>query len=178
MSYRAAILNLSARSEAAVVALYARLSARAVTEEEFVAYATAALIRADEQAVSLADLGLAAFLTVATRRAVPTLGLTLPADKPAQLDKAVRTLVAVLPDTPHPEARVARIGRAEPLTTGTRAYGDGMRTRPEVTGYRRSLSGNACELCSWWAGGGRVFPDDRPMPTHKGCSCTQVPVLH
>ena len=45
-----------------------------------------------------------------------------------------------------------------------------------VEGWTRSVSG-ACQLCNWWSRDGRVWPKDHTMPRHKGCRCTQNPVL-
>jgi hypothetical protein len=32
-------------------------------------------------------------------------------------------------------------------------------------------------MCRWWHRDGRVWPTSHTMPTHKGCECTQRPVV-
>lgn len=176
MTYRDTLTRLSTSTEAAVVELHARLDAGEITEEEFVELAAVAVARGNARAVSLADLALSASVTVALRRAVPVLGLPAPDDRP-RLRRAATTLLERLPGSEAPVARVARLGRSEPLTTAARAYSAGMAARPEVTGWTRGVSGNACQLCQWWYRDGRVWPSTHPMPIHKGCTCTPIPTV-
>ncbi len=176
MTYRDTLTTLSTSSEQAVLELYRRLEAGQLTEDEFVEMVAVVIERSNARAVSLADLALAAAITVALRRAVPTLGLS-PRGERDRLRKAAGTLVAVLPTTADPVARVARLGRAEPLTTAQRAYSEGVARSPHVAGWTRGLSGKPCQLCQWWHRGGKVWPKSHPMPTHKGCTCTQVPTM-
>lgn len=51
-----------------------------------------------------------------------------------------------------------------------------MSRSEHVTGWTRSLNGEACQLCTWWWRAGRVWTADHPMPAHKGCICTPQPV--
>lgn len=185
MTYRDTLTELAASSETAVVELYRRLERGEITEAEFVALATAALARSNSRAAALAQLALAAYLTAALGRAVPVLALP-PPDDTGRLRKAAQTLVTALATTstpeapattPGPEARVARLGRAEPLTTAARTYSAGVAQSPHVTGWTRGMSPGACQLCQWWSRDGRVWPADHPMPTHKGCTCTQTPIV-
>jgi hypothetical protein len=44
-----------------------------------------------------------------------------------------------------------------------------------VRGYTRGLSAKACELCVWLYKGGYVYPADRPMHRHPGCTCVPIP---
>lgn len=131
------------------------------------------LRQAAAQTQAVIDLSLAAALTVQTGQAVAPQGLTAPADDPDRLTKAASTLAALEDVTPE---RWERLARSEPLEAAARAYSDGVRRSPHVTGWTRGLSANACQLCRWWSRDGKVWPDDHPMPTHKGCTCNPAPV--
>ncbi|WP_402371407.1 hypothetical protein [Isoptericola rhizosphaerae] len=172
MTFSEKLTDLSAETEAKVVAINAAYSSGEITHDEAVAAIAAAVGRGNVRAVSLADLALAASLMVALRRPVATLGLSLPTSEPARLRKAATTLLATQDVTPE---RVARLGRAEPLQTGQRAFSRGLTEhRGTVVGWTRNLEPSACELCQHWARSGDMFPIDAPMATHPGCACTQT----
>jgi hypothetical protein len=173
VSYRDTLLRLSGRSEEQATALFAAWQAGKVDDDTFVALLAAIVAAANNQATALADLSLATAVTVALRRPVVPLGIAPPAEDPERLRKAATTLLTVKNLTPE---RVARLARAEPLETAARAYSAGMARSPHVRGWRRGLSGSACQLCEWWSRGGQLWPADHPMPTHKGCSCSPVPI--
>ena len=107
---------------------------------------------------------------------MPPLGLLSSPDDAARLIKAASTLLTLAQAQPDPDARIARLARAEPLETAARSYSAGIALSEYVTGWTRGLSGSACQLCSWWCRGGQVWPDSHPMPTHKGCTCSPIPV--
>lgn len=93
-----------------------------------------------------------------------------------RLEKGVTTILA----SDGQEAvvmRLERMARSEVLETGQRAYHDAMQTTEGVKGWKRDLEGGACQLCTWWAQDGRVWPKDHPLPKHKGCTCTQEAVV-
>lgn len=177
MSYREAITALSGRAEDAALDLYARWEAGDLTDEQFEALLAALVARYNGRACAVADLALAATVSVALRRAVAPLGIAPPATDVKRLQRAARTLREAIPATPDPAARVARLARSEPLTTAARAYSDGMARSRHVEGWTRGLSPNACQLCRWWWRDGRVWPKTHPMPTHKGCTCTPIPTV-
>lgn len=174
MSYRDVITDLSAASEAEALALYTAYEAGGLDEDEFVTALAVLITGHNARAVTVADLALAASVTVALRRPVPPLGLLPAPGDPARLVKAGRTLVGALDDTPDPAARVARLARSEPLTTGARTYSEGMAKSEHVTAWVRGLSAAPCQLCTYWYRDGRVWPADHSFPTHKGCSCQPV----
>ncbi len=89
MSYTETLAAFASATETTVVALHARFETGQITEAQFVGLATAALIRAGAQGAALADLALAASLSVQRQRPVPTLGLTLPDDAPQSARTAV-----------------------------------------------------------------------------------------
>lgn len=177
MTYRDTLLQLGEDSAAQVVAVVAAYKAGKIDQDEAVALIAAFVAAANSKATALADLGLAATLSVAVGRAVPTLGLVPPAGDPERLSRAARTLLDVLPDTEARDARAARLGRSEPLTRAAEARGEAIEKSEQVEGWTRSVSGSGCQLCSWWSRNGRVWPKDHRMPTHKGCTCSQTPVI-
>lgn len=176
MTYRDRILKLGDDTAAQVTAVWIGWKAGKISKAEAVALIAAFIEAANNRATALADLALAATLTLATRRIVPPVGLVPPVATD-RLHQAAGTLLDVLPHTPDPEARVARLGRSEPLTRAAEARGEGLAKSTLVEGWTRNVSGSACQLCNWWRRDGRVWPKDHRMPQHKGCSCTQTPVL-
>lgn len=160
-----------------VEAVIADYEAGTLDRETTVAVIATLIARANVKAAALADLGLSADLTVAVGKAVPTVGVGAPPGDAARLGKAAGTLLDALPDTADRPARVRRLGRSEPLTTAANARGEAITKQPLVQGWTRNLSANPCELCVWWSREGRVWPKDHKLVTHKGCTCTQTPVL-
>jgi len=173
VSYTETLAAFASATETTVVALHARFETGQITEAQFVGLATAALIRAGAQGAALADLALAASLSVQRKHPVPTLGITAPADAP---DAALTAVTATLASEPYrldPVAAVAVLGRAEALAAAQDAYGAGMRAH-RVSGWTRVLNGGACSLCADLAG--PVLPASAEMYHHKGCGCTQQPI--
>lgn len=92
--------------------------------------------------------------------------------------KRLRTAVGtVLADTDGQLVRLSRLARDEPIAAAVSAYSTALADSEVVTGWRRGLDSNPCQLCVWWWREGRVFRDDFTMPRHTGCTCTQQPVL-
>ncbi len=175
-TYRDSLVELAAATEAQLLAAYESWRDGLLTDAEFVAVVAAFVAAGNSRATALADLSLAATLSVALGTVVAPLGLLPAAGTVDRLTRAATTLLDVLPGTPDPPARVARLGRAEPLQAAGSAYSEGMAASPHVVGYRRNLTGTACELCTWLRKGGYVYPADKPMYQHPGCTCTPEPV--
>ena len=171
MTFRDRLQGLSAATETRVLAIFTAYTSGDLTYDEAAAGISTVVVKGNARAVALADLALAANLMLATRKPVATLGLSVPAGESERLHKAAQTLLAVAAVTPE---RVARLGRAEPLQAGQRAFSRAVGHHPEITGWTRTVSPSACELCRDWAGGGRVFTADMEMFHHTGCSCTQT----
>lgn len=94
----------------------------------------------------------------------------------ARLEQAVSTILqSRKPETN--DSRIERLGRAEVVETGQASMYDALQTTEGVEGWRRDLEPGACEMCQWWEREGRVWPKDHPMPKHKGCECTQEPIV-
>lgn len=188
MTYADTIRSLAATTEGRARDLHTVWEAGRISDDEFEALLAALVVGANGRASAVADLSLAAAVTVALRRPVPPLGIVPAPTEPARLRTATRTLrtaleamkVSGLPagaPRPDPAARVGRLARAEPLTTAAKSYSEGMAKSEHVTGWVRGLSATACQLCRWWARDGRVWPADHRMPTHKGCSCSPIPTV-
>lgn len=178
MTYVDKLRALGASTEASVAALFDRYVAKAVTGPEFVATAAATIAKANARAVVMADLSLAATLMLELGKPVAALGLAPRRDDVDRLTKAATTLLAAEAD---PRARIARLARVEPLDAAGNAYSDAIARREEVSGYRRGVSADGCELCQWLAKthldpAGYVYPAKQKMNRHKGCTCTQIPV--
>ncbi len=173
MTYTNTLAALAASTETAVVALHTRWDGGQITEAQFVALATAALVQAAVRGTALADLALAAALSVQRRRPVPTLGLTPPADATRTAESAVRDTLASPAYLAGAASAVAVLGRSHALAGAQDAYAQAMRGQGVQT-WTRVLNGGACELCRDLAG--PVLPASADMFHHKGCGCTQRPV--
>lgn len=176
MTYRDTIGSLGDATAAKVLVAVAAWEAEEITEDEAAALIAAIISTSNYRAAALGDLSLSADLTKATGTVVPPVGVVPDKDDVRRLNKAAKTLLATLPDTPDPQGRAARLGRSEPLTAAQEARGEALTRSELVEGWTRSVSG-ACQLCNWWSRDGRVWPKDHTMPRHKGCRCTQNPVL-
>jgi len=171
VTFRDQLRKLGAETEAKVLAIFTAFTEGSLTYDEAVAGIAAVVVKGNARAVALADLALAANLMTALRRPVATLGLSVDPGESTRLHKAAGTLLALEAVTPE---RVARLGRAEPLQAGQRAFSKAVGHHPEITGWVRTVSGTACELCRKWAAGGHVYAADMQMFHHPGCSCTQT----
>lgn len=174
MSFRDLIGRLGDDTAARVAAVWELYDAGKLTVVEAESLVAAIVARANGRATALADLAVSAELTVRTGRAVPATGLLPPSSDRERLRKAARTLLDVLPGTPDPLARAERLGRSEPLWRAQDARGEALAGSRLVEGWVRETHGSKCQLCTWWARRGRVWPKDHPMPRHKGCRCTQT----
>lgn len=169
MTYTVTLAKLATTTELQVVAAFESWQAGKLTQEEFLAVAAAFLSAAGNVATGLADLALAAFLTVDIGKAVPTLGLI-----PAEVDHRP-TLAAIIAAGAQDYAPALGVeARSVTLATAQDAYGEAM-TKRHVPGWTRVLNGGACPLCADLAGD--VLPGTAPMYHHKGCGCTQRPVF-
>lgn len=172
MTYREQIRTLGEQAAEQVAAIFATWDRGDLEDEEAVELLAAFIAGANSRAVALADLALAATLMQQLGVPVATLGLTPPVGDADRLHKAAATILSI-PDVTL--ERVQRLARAEPLGAASKAFSQGIEKSPHVTGWVRSVSGSGCELCTWWARDGQVWPADHPMPTHKGCTCSQIP---
>ncbi len=192
------LAELAGRTERVVVELTARWHAGELTGEEFYALAVAALERAQVQAVSLADLAVAASVGAAP------LGLAPGARAARSARRVARTITDVAGDlevTAGIHVDLDRL-RAELREPGhargwysqrnqvlNRLEQLGIESRSEVlwsaqvgqrdavgkqrVNWRRRPNSGACEVCTDLAKNGAILPPDQKMWSHKGCGCTQ-----
>jgi hypothetical protein len=169
VTYTETLHRLATTTEKQLVAAWESWQEGLITADEFYAVATAYLAAASNRAVALADVALAAYLSAALGRPVPTLGLVPPeTNHTDELRRAVA-------DETDPGGRVGRTGAAVALAAAQDAYGEGMRAHG-VPAWTRVLNGGACPLCIDLAGD--VLPGHAEMYHHKGCGCTQRPILN
>ncbi len=89
-----------------------------------------------------------------------------------RLTKAVKTLAS----QDDASARLERLAVDEPVAAAQRGFQDGIRLADSgVTGYRRGINPDCCELCFWLWKEGYVYEIDQPMHRHTGCRCVPVP---
>lgn len=173
MTYTDTLAVLAASTETTVVALHQSWREDLITDAEFVALAAAALLRGHARGVALADVALAAALSLRRRTVVAPIGLDLPTGASGAARAAVETTLASQPYQLDAVAAVAVLGRSHALAAAQDAYAAGMRAHG-VQRWTRVLNAGACELCQDLAGD--VLPASADMYHHKGCGCTQQPV--
>lgn len=172
IDYDAAVAGVSDALEAKLRAL---LSAGWDVDDVVIA-AAALIATANVSAALVAALVYAALLAQMT-------GVTVtPATTPdphavdlGRLRRAVATVLAELPE--QHDTRMARLAKGETAGAAHNAYTAALSADERVTGWTRSLDGEGCQLCTWWARGGQVWPREHRMPRHTGCRCSQRPVV-
>ena len=170
MTYTETLHKLATDTEAQVLAAFRSWQEGNIPQADFLAVSSAFLAAGGNRATALADLSLAAFLSAATGRAVPTLGIVPPeVDHRPELATIAATTGVDLAE------QYATHARATTLAAAQDAYGQAMVER-NIPGWTRVLNGGACPLCQDLAGD--VLPGHAEMYHHKGCGCTQRPVLN
>lgn len=157
-----------------VLALYGRLVAAEITEDQFIALAADLVAGANLRGAAISDVVLRAYLEQATGTAVAGVVSVPPAADPARLRTALTTILASELDT---EMQLRRLATAEVTDASATAYGESFRKYPGIHGWTRGMESGACQLCEWWWRTGRVWPQEHPMQRHKGCTCHQIPVV-
>jgi hypothetical protein len=173
-AFQAQTEGLAARTERAVLGLYARLTAGEIDADTTVPLIAGVVNRANAAAVALSDVWMAAQIEAQARIPVPVVGV-LPEDGSDRLMQGVTTILSELVEDV--VTRLARMARAEPLEAGCWGTHEAMQQQPLVEGWVRQFDADPCQLCVWWGREGRVWPRDHRMPTHKGCNCQPRVVL-
>ena len=168
--YTDIMARLADSTDVRVQALYARYVTGEIDEETFVALATAVLAQGQSRAVSLADVALAATLTVMTSRVRTPVGLLPERHATGSIVRVIREALA----DPEPPAKLTVNVRDAVLETAQRSYGRAMK-RQGVKRWTRKLDGGACALCHDLAG--ETLPATAEMYRHKGCGCSQKPII-
>jgi len=169
--YVETLVTLAVMAELKAAAVFARWESGELDDEEFVALAETILWRECARGVALADVSLAAFLSASLGSTVLPLALGLPEGHTRRLRANIRATVAA--GLTGESVRV--LARSESLSAAQDAYTEGMRQQG-IPAWTRVLNSGACELCRDLAGD--VLPGDAEMYHHKGCGCTQRPILN
>lgn len=175
MSYEDTLKRLSAGTVATVLQVWQAAQAgelewRLVPELLALVVATA-----NAQGAAVAQLAFRAYLEAhdAAPVAMAVASTSMPQDV-ERLTGAMRTILASDLET---EMQLTRLAANEPLDAAASAYQAELDASPRVSGWRRQLESDACQLCQWWARDGRVWRTDHQMPRHPGCTCHQLPVI-
>ncbi|CAJ1505668.1 hypothetical protein [[Mycobacterium] burgundiense] len=171
--YQETLLALAIESESAAISLWWQVDD--LGDDLFRASLAAIVATYNARAQSLAEVGFAAEASVATRTAVPVLGLPV-RDDTARLAKAATTVLDVARASEVPENIIGRLARAEPLNTAARTYSESVRESTLTEGWTRGMDADPCQLCRWWWREGRTWPKAHPFQTHTGCACVPRPV--
>lgn len=178
--------KLSAATVKLVLALFSAYQAGRITLTEWQHLTVTALVGANTGATVLGDH--AATQALHSFDVLPV-GLELPAGEAERLTKAITTVSESLntptTETADPAGEVAmkleRIATNEPVNAFQQATIQAFDQHEVVTGYRRGVRPEACELCHWLAKThldplGYIYPTNQPMHRHTGCTCTPIPV--
>src|SRR5699024_6116971 len=128
---------------------------------------------ANERGRAAAEIALNGYMIAAVGEVTPPVVVAAVVDDRARLGQAFATIL----DSDHDIImQLERIGVAEPLEAAANRMSEGIQQDGRVKGWVREMEAGACQLCRWWWREGREWPAEHPMPTHKGCTCTQLPV--
>lgn len=168
--------KLGANTARDVLALFDRHKAGALSRREFIDSAALLILRANAQGVALAELSLSALLE-AVGAPLPMPDELVDAGHWLEEDRLMQAVAASLSIDEQAETRLERLARSEPVEATQRAFGRSMDRSEAVEGWTRDLEGGACQLCTWWWREGEIWPTSHTMPTHKGCECSQRPIV-
>lgn len=171
MTYHDQLIAVSSQSEQQAIDQYDGLD-----EPTALAAIPATIAKANTRAANLALLAFSVAAMGAMRQSVATPMLSLP-NPIERLRKATVTAFSTAADSPDPKAIIGRLARCEPLAAAQNTTSDILADDESVRGWVRAVNPGCCELCLWWAAGGKVFPADTEFRYHPGCSCIQVPVF-
>lgn len=175
MSYQEALDRLSDDTEAQAQKVLDQLEAGDIDEETAIALLATIIVIAQKRGAAVAELSFAAQVSAATGTATTTAGVK--AGDPAKVREVIGKTVGTSKGVEETRMRISRIARNEPREIAKQTYGKALEASPKVEGWVRGLDADPCQLCRWWYRDGRVWPKGYPLAHHKGCNCTQVPVV-
>lgn len=171
--YEDVMKTLSAGTVRVIGQLWAQVEAGLITVADFQQVAADLVVVARTQGALAAQATLRAYLEVTFAQPVAAAAIPIAADRD-RLRQAIGTILASDLDT---AMQLARLAANEPLDAAANAYADAMRQEPAVSGWRRGLDSDPCQLCRWWAREGRIFRTEHRLARHPGCACHQIPVI-
>lgn len=172
MTVHDSLLRLGESTSSKVVALWEKWQAGEMNEDQFRAAARAVLVRAGAQSTALADLALAAALTVLSGRVVAPQGLA-----PTRGDEAAEEALRALDSDTYvdnPGRTVSVLGAAFAYEAFQSSFQVGQR-QVGVAAWTRSPEPGACKYCQGLVG--ETLPASVDMWHHPGCRCVPQPVL-
>lgn len=176
MTYQDALNSLAEDTQNRVAKVVAAYLAGHLAGVEFEAVIAAIILTAQDRGAVIADLSLASQVTAGTGKAIPVQGRLNP-NRPEQVRAVIRTTIEASRTDDELATRLARIADNEPRYVARDTYQKSLQASRDVEGWTRGLDSDPCQLCVWWWRDGRVWPKNYPLQHHKGCQCTQVPVV-
>lgn len=174
MSYEQVIRGLSEGTARVIGQVWSAVEAGRLARADFPAVAADLIAVARIRGAAAAETAFRGYLEAAYGIPIPAATSTLAGDR-ARLAIAVDTILAN--DALDTAMQLARLAANEPLDAAASAYGDVMGRSSVVSGWRRGLDSDPCQLCRWWAREGRVFHKNHALARHPGCACHQIPVV-
>ena len=178
MTYQESLQKLGETTERALLSHLQQYLAAEITLDMFTELSAVLIAAGQQQGRYAAELSFVSWLQSLGKNPVPVAAAQL--DHYADTDrlrKAVQSVVgAGVIDPEQVSARLGRLAYAETVEASQRTFSEVMRESGEAGGWVRSLEAGACQLCEWWGRDGQEWPLDHEMPTHKGCTCTPIPI--
>ncbi|MEL4358389.1 MULTISPECIES: hypothetical protein [unclassified Luteococcus] len=173
MSFEDTLHQLSEGTAKVVLQLWEALDLGELDPDDFPELVAMLVATANAQGAAAGQLAFRAFMEA--HDASPTaIAAVAAVDDHERLLQAVGTVLSSELDT---RMQLERLARNEPMQAATNAFHDAMQGEQRVSGWRRQLEAEPCQLCRWWARDGRVWQADHRMPRHTGCACHQIPVI-
>jgi hypothetical protein len=168
--------RLAERTAATLAAIHAAWMAGDLTEPEATAALAAALLDANQggQVLAVADYTAERIRLIGEP---PTFDFDTELRHWNDLDRLTTAVTTVLANEPADRVPVLKLLARGENYSAVQAQSANIRAAdPRARGWIRGLSGDGCQLCQWWARGGRVWPVSHRMQTHTGCDCRQITV--
>lgn len=175
MSYQETLDRLSNDTEAKAQRVLDQLEAGDIDQAAAIALLAAIILVAQKRGAAVAELSFAAQVSAMSRTPTAAAGVLVGA--PNIVRDVITKTVTTSRGIDETRTRITRIAQNEPQEVAKQTYGNALQRSEKVEGWTRGLDSDPCELCVWWSRDGRVWPKDYPLAHHKGCQCTQVPVL-
>src|SRR5690625_1875463 len=173
MSYESTLRKLSDQSKDILVKAWTAVERGTLPRDVFPNIAAEVVAIANERGRAAAEIALNGYMFAAVGAVTPPVVVAAVVDDRDRLQKAFATIMDSDQDI---TMQLERIGVAEPLEAAADRMSEGIQQDQRVKGWVREMEAGACQLCRWWWREGREWPSEHPMPTHKGCVCTQLPV--
>lgn len=173
MNYEMTLRKLSDQSKDILVKAWTAVERGTLPRDVFPNIAAEVVAIANERGRAAAEIALNGYMIAAVGAVTPPVVVAAVVDDRDRLQKAFATIMDSDQDI---TMQLERIGVVEPLEAAARRMSEGIQQDKRVKGWVREMEADACQLCRWWWREGREWPAEHPMPTHKGCVCTQLPV--